>query len=101
MFQGVSRDYTDDDAVYEEKMAVDSQPMLRLGKVKSRLFIDCATERDEGVYTCVAETPFERISQSTILKMGMWNATLLSITFLLYKSRLRQALLWNTKQSKE
>jgi len=44
--------------------------MLRLGKVKSKLYLDCVTDRDEAEYTCVAETPYERITQSTILKMG-------------------------------
>ncbi|XP_053406850.1 zwei Ig domain protein zig-4-like [Mercenaria mercenaria] len=67
--QGMSRDYLDDEASYEETVNKDSKPMLRLGKVKSKLFLDCVSDRDEAEYTCVAETPYERISQSTFLKM--------------------------------
>lgn len=44
--------------------------MLKLGKTKSKLYLDCVSDRDEGVYTCVAETPYERITQSTEVKMG-------------------------------
>ncbi|XP_052773953.1 zwei Ig domain protein zig-3-like [Mya arenaria] len=67
--QGVSRDYLDDEAAYEEKLKAGDQRMLRLGKVKSKLFLDCVSDRDEGVYTCVAETPYERIAQTTVLQM--------------------------------
>lgn len=67
--QGVSRDYLDDEASYEEKINKASKPMLRLGKVKSKLFLDCVSDRDEAEYTCVAETPYERIAQTTFLKM--------------------------------
>ncbi|KAL4232283.1 Roundabout 1 [Mactra antiquata] len=69
--QGLSRDYLDDAASFEEKLNdMGKTPMLRLGKVKSKLFLDCVSERDEAVYTCVAETPFDRISQTTKLVMG-------------------------------
>ena len=68
--QGVSRDYTNDEAKYEETVSKASQPMLRLGKVKSKFFLDCVSDRDEAEYACVAETPYERISQPTNLKMG-------------------------------
>lgn len=66
----MSRDYLNDEASFEEEVNKASTPMLRLGKVKSKLFLDCVSDRDEAEYTCVAETPYERISQSTFLKMG-------------------------------
>ncbi|XP_060590906.1 zwei Ig domain protein zig-4-like [Ruditapes philippinarum] len=69
MQQGVSRDYLNDEAKYEESISKASQPMLRLGKVKSKLFLDCVSDRDEAEYACVAETQYERISQITNLKM--------------------------------
>lgn len=67
--QGQSHDYLNDAASFEEKATPSDQPMLRLGKVKSRLYLDCVTKNDEAEYTCVAETPTERISQSTVLKI--------------------------------
>lgn len=68
--QGVSRDYLNDEASYEDKFNTENERMLRLGKVKSKLYLDCVSDKDEAVYTCVAETPYERITQSTELKMG-------------------------------
>lgn len=37
---------------------------LGLGFTRSRLYIDCATERDAGQYTCVAENQYLRDSKS-------------------------------------
>ncbi|KAL3863626.1 hypothetical protein ACJMK2_005376 [Sinanodonta woodiana] len=67
--QGYSQDVKDDEVAFEDKVAPNGSPLLRLGKVKSRLFLDCVTFNEEGEYTCVAETPFKRISQSTVVKI--------------------------------
>lgn len=67
--QGFTRDFKDDTATYEQEMNPSDAPMLRLGKVKSKLYLDCATAKDEAQYTCVAETPFERITQNTYLQI--------------------------------
>jgi len=34
---------------------------------RSRLYLDCTTPRDEGVYTCVAETPARRVTASAFV----------------------------------
>lgn len=67
--QGFTRDFKDDAATYEQEMNPSGTPMLRLGKVKSKLYLDCVSEQDEAKYTCVAETPYERITQSTYLQI--------------------------------
>ena len=44
--------------------------VLRLGTTRSRLFIDCVSPADVGVYTCVAETPTLRIATTFVLRVG-------------------------------
>ena len=43
---------------------------LRLSSTSSRLFLDCPTSDTEGEYTCVAETPYQRDSMSTVVRVG-------------------------------
>lgn len=42
----------------------------------SKLFLDCVDEASEGVYTCVGETPTERITQSTNLVISKYKINL-------------------------
>lgn len=72
--QGESRDYRNDQAQYEDTGVV-------MGKsyTSSKLFLDCVNEASEGVYTCVGETPTERITQSTNLVIRSPNGDLLDI----------------------
>jgi hypothetical protein len=65
--QSMSNLISDDEAVYETIGIRSDQPTLRLAGTKSRLFIDCASAREAGTYTCVAETPTLRISTNTDL----------------------------------
>lgn len=48
---------------------VDEVNRIALSSTRSRLFIDCASLRDEAVYTCVAENAFARISSHTKLNL--------------------------------
>lgn len=36
-----------------------------LSSTKSRLFVDCMTPKEEGLYTCVADTPYQRVNANT------------------------------------
>ena len=70
--QGSYETHDDDSAVYED---LDNDPdtqKLRLSATKSRLYLDCPTRPMEGEYTCVAETPYMRKTQFTIVKVGEW-----------------------------
>ncbi|XP_076469708.1 zwei Ig domain protein zig-2-like isoform X2 [Babylonia areolata] len=67
--QGTFESHEDDSAVYEDLANDPSQTELRLSSTTSRLYLDCPTRRHEGEYTCVAETPYTRRTQSTILKV--------------------------------
>lgn len=40
-------------------------PVAGTSQTWSRLFLDCLTPRDQGTYTCVAETPYSRVSSDT------------------------------------
>lgn len=60
--QGESRDYRNDQALYEDTGAMTGKSFT-----SSKLFLDCVDEASEGVYTCIGETPTERITQSTNL----------------------------------
>ena len=57
--------------------------MLRLGKVKSKLYLDCVSSKDEAKYSCVAETPYERITQNTYLQIGKYILFLFILNFAL------------------
>ncbi|KAL8621010.1 hypothetical protein ACOMHN_043501 [Nucella lapillus] len=67
--QGTFENHEDDSALYEDLDSDPTQPKLRLSSTSSRLYLDCPTRRDEGEYTCVAETPYNRKTQTTILKV--------------------------------
>ncbi|XP_013791643.1 zwei Ig domain protein zig-3-like, partial [Limulus polyphemus] len=41
-----------------------------VSRTRSRLFLDCVTAKHEGVYSCVAENPYQRISGQTDLKLS-------------------------------
>ena len=40
-----------------------------LSFTRSRLYLDCVNSKDEATYTCVASTPYDRVSSSTNLKV--------------------------------
>ncbi|KAH9524902.1 Zwei Ig domain protein zig-4 [Bulinus truncatus] len=61
IIQGNSKSIRDDDAVYEQNSGL---PKLELSNTLSKLYLDCITEEDEAVYTCVAETPIQRKTQN-------------------------------------
>ncbi len=72
LFQGGNIKVSDDEAAYENTKHNKEVETLRLGSTKSRLFIDCLEE--EAEYTCVAETPFRRITTSTKVKLSEYQA---------------------------
>lgn len=43
----------------------DDKFQLGLSTTKSKLYLDCATKQDEGIYSCVAESPFKTITTET------------------------------------
>lgn len=63
----------DDNRLTEDEQVsgveADGVSRIALSSTRSRLFIDCADEFDEAVYTCVAENPFARISTHTKLNL--------------------------------
>ncbi|KAI8777457.1 neural/ectodermal development factor IMP-L2 [Biomphalaria glabrata] len=61
--QGTSHNVQDDEAAFENA-AGDDLPRLQLANTVSKLYLDCITEEDEAEYTCVAETPLARKTQS-------------------------------------
>ncbi|KAK7485855.1 hypothetical protein BaRGS_00022850, partial [Batillaria attramentaria] len=70
--QGAFETVEDDTAAYEDldsDQEASTGDKLRLSATKSRLYLDCLTDASEGEYTCVAETPFMRKTQSTIVKV--------------------------------
>ncbi|XP_071090238.1 zwei Ig domain protein zig-2-like [Haliotis cracherodii] len=67
--QGMFENYQDDEASFEDTIGKDGLPLLRLSTTRSKLHIDCISPKTEGQYTCVAETPYDRISQSTTVKV--------------------------------
>lgn len=73
--QGDRYDVRDDAANYETPV---TDQLMRLGSTKSRLFIDCVRPSDLGIYTCVAETPTERITITTVLRVGQFRVLLLA-----------------------
>lgn len=65
----------EDDVASLEDMETESEEAgdkLRLSSTKSRLYLDCLNSAAEGEYTCVAETPYMRKTQSTIVKVSKW-----------------------------
>jgi hypothetical protein len=79
--QGVDRDVLDDEASYESSSysrlsdsadaaaAGGSRSSLLFSTTKSRLHVDCVKPVDAGVYSCVAETPSNRIVTRTIVEV--------------------------------
>ena len=60
----------DDEPAYETSNNLVKGPTLRLSGTKSRLFIDCLTPQDVGKYTCVAETPTQRLVKETTVEIS-------------------------------
>lgn len=55
-----------DESLFTNEMPSDVPASLNgIGRAKSRLFIDCMSPKDEGVYTCVADTPYQRVSEAS------------------------------------
>ena len=65
----------DDDVIYERP----APEMMSLGSTKSRLVIDCVSRDDVGEYTCVAETPSQKIRSTTFLQIGESDAPMRSL----------------------
>ena len=68
--QGARPKISDDEATFENTRHNVEVETLRLGSTKSKLFIDCLSPKNVGEYTCVAETPFKRISTTTTVSIG-------------------------------
>ena len=47
-------------------------PAWRTGRSNGKLYIDCISVRDQGIYTCVATTPENRIVTKTKLVLGLY-----------------------------
>lgn len=67
--QGDFERIEDESAAYEDLDSDENEEKLRLSATKSRLYLDCLTDASEGEYTCVAETPYMRRTQSTVVKV--------------------------------
>lgn len=90
IFQGNDQDVLDDEARFENAEYFNNgleMNALRLSSTKARLVLPCVTSHHEGEYTCVAETPYKRISTTTIIEVGelhaeypVYIAVVLSIT---------------------
>lgn len=52
-----------------DEISFDDQLENALSFTRSRLFIDCADDFDQAIYTCVAENVFSRISSHTKLNL--------------------------------
>lgn len=67
--QGETHNSRDDEASYENHPATQER-RLRLATTNSKLFLDCLNEEEHNaVYTCVAETPYYRITRMTRVKV--------------------------------
>ncbi|XP_055354189.1 zwei Ig domain protein zig-4-like [Paramacrobiotus metropolitanus] len=51
----------------DETEANSNTPVIGISSTRSRLFLDCLQPKDSAIYTCVAETPYSRISTDTKL----------------------------------
>ncbi|XP_012937103.1 zwei Ig domain protein zig-4 [Aplysia californica] len=76
--QGSHHTSHDDSAAYEDHNSFGGKTYLRLGSTKSRLYLDCLTEEDQGQYTCVAESPKVRKTQSTLVTVEKGDAMTLT-----------------------
>lgn len=50
-----------------------------LGETIARLTINCVSEKDAGLYECVAENSKEQVSVGTLLKVSSKSAPILTI----------------------
>lgn len=69
LLQDGSHKPSDDEASYEDPASVGGRRGLSLSSTRSRLYLDCLSEEDEGEYICVAENAVVRKSQSTLLRV--------------------------------
>ncbi|XP_064603357.1 zwei Ig domain protein zig-4-like [Liolophura sinensis] len=67
--QGVFDNSIEEETSFEDKTDKRGQRLLRLGSTKGKLFLDCLGQESEGTYSCVAETPYKRISRSSELQI--------------------------------
>lgn len=54
----------------EDDGNIDYLSLNGVSQTRSKLFLDCITKRDQGTYTCVAETPYSRASSDTVLSVS-------------------------------
>ncbi|XP_076367484.1 zwei Ig domain protein zig-4-like [Tachypleus tridentatus] len=54
----------------DEEMNGNEKITQGVSRTRSRLFLDCVTAKQEGVYSCVAENPYQRISGETVVKLS-------------------------------
>ncbi|XP_060075785.1 zwei Ig domain protein zig-3-like [Ylistrum balloti] len=65
--QGDMLSNTNDEAFYEDVVDKEGRPLLRRSFTKALLYLDCITPDMEGDYSCVADTPTQRIVSTTTL----------------------------------
>jgi hypothetical protein len=65
--QDFSHPLSDDETSFENDKSSEGKRTLKVSATHSRLYLDCLSDNDEATYTCVAESPLIRISQSTNL----------------------------------
>ncbi|XP_076332053.1 zwei Ig domain protein zig-4-like isoform X1 [Tachypleus tridentatus] len=41
-----------------------------VSRTRSRLYLDCVSAKDEGIFSCIAENPYQRVSGKTNLKLS-------------------------------
>ena len=63
----------------EEILNEKKDSLIGLGFTRSKLYLDCLSPEDEGVYTCVAETSTLKIANSTSVAVGKYISLLLFV----------------------
>ena len=79
--QGITRDYLDEEPAFEEPLNSGEESLIGLSFTKSKLYLDCVTPALAGEYTCVADTPTERITETTELEIGKEHSFYFTIEF--------------------
>lgn len=60
---------TIEDKYYENLFNSNEVPLLKLGSTRSKLFVDCVSDKSVGEYICVAETPENRIKKTFTVRL--------------------------------
>lgn len=68
IIQGDDFGLEDNEPLYEDQAIAANRPTVRLSSQTSRVYVDCFTPDKAGIYECVAETPYKRITHKTIVK---------------------------------